>query len=314
MPLPENIRNKLSLPVIAAPMFLVSGPELALAACKAGIVGALPAHNARSSEAFADWLAHITGELAAVPNAGPLAVNIATPQFGGKRYAADIELVKRHRVPIVITAIGNPAEVVREVHSYGGIVLHDATTIAHAEKAVEAGVDGLNIVCAGAGGHAGIINPFAFLPQVRKFFDGILCLAGSISDGRSVRAAQMLGADLVYMGTRFIATRESLASERYKEMLVGEQTRDILYTPSVAGMPGNFMRSSIRAAGVDPDNMPPPKAPHQPDLPEGVKPWKDIWSAGHGVGLIDDVPAVAELVERLKTEYRAAAAQEIHVY
>jgi nitronate monooxygenase len=304
MPLPASIGQRLRLPVIAAPMFLVSGPELATAACKAGIIGALPALNARTPEDFGLWLEQVHGELAAHPDAGPLAVNVGTARFGGRRWRADMDLLKRYEVPIVITAIGDPTEVVQEVHEYGGIVMHDATTLAHARKAAEVGVDGINVICGGAGGHAGVINPFAFLPQVRAFFDGILCLAGAISDGRSIRAAQVLGADLIYMGTRFIATRESRAVDEYKRMLVTEQTSGVLYTPSVAGMPGNFLRASMARAGLDPDHPPPPRAPHQPDLPEGVKPWRDIWSAGQGVGLIEDVPEVATLVDRLRNEYR----------
>ena len=211
MSLPDSLRQRLRLPVIAAPMFLVTGLALVLSACRSGIIGALPALNARSPEVFGQWLDEVATALAAEPQSGPLAVNIATPQFGGKRWAADMELVRQHQVPIVITAIGDPSEVVQEVHRWDGIVLHDATTLAHAEKAVKAGVDGLNVICGGAGGHAGLLNPFTFVPQVRRLFDGIVCLAGAIGDGRSIWAAQALGADLVYMGTRFIATEESLA-------------------------------------------------------------------------------------------------------
>lgn len=301
--LPEAIAGRLRLPVIAAPMFLVSGPELATAACSAGIIGALPAHNARSPEAFGEWLVQVDEVLARAEGAAPLAVNVATPQFGGKRWQADMDLLRQHRVPIVITAIGDPTEVVQEVHRWGGTVLHDATTLAHAEKAARAGVDGINVICGGAGGHAGLLNPFAFLPQVRQLFDGLLCLAGGISDGRGIRAAQALGADLVYMGTRFIATRESRASEDYKAMLVSARSADVLYTPAIAGMPGNFLKPAMRAHGLDPDHLPPPRSAHQPDLPEGVKPWRDIWSAGQGVGLIEDVPTVAELVSRLAREF-----------
>ncbi len=306
MPLPDAIRARLRLPVIAAPMFLVSGPALAAAACRAGIVGALPVHNARSPEVFGQWLAEVTASLATTPYAAPLAANVPTPQFGGKRWTADMDLLRQYRVPVVITAIGDPTEVVQEVHGWGGIVLHDATTLAHAEKAARAGVDGINVICGGAGGHAGLLNPFAFLPQVRRFFDGIVCLAGGVSDGRSIHAALALGADLVYMGTRFIATQESMAGEAYKAMLVQSRSADVLYTPAIAGMPGNFLKPSMVAAGLDPDHLPPPRAAHQPDLPENVKAWRDVWSAGQGVGLIDDVPTVAELVERLCAQYQQA--------
>lgn len=308
MALPAALLSRLRLPVIAAPMFLVTGPALVIAACRAGVMGALPALNARSPEMFGEWLDEVHSALAAAPGAAPLAVNIATPQFGGKRWVADMDLIRRHQVPVVITAIGDPSEVVQEVHRWGGIVLHDATTLAHAEKAVKVGVDGVNVICAGAGGHAGLLNPFAFLPQVRRLFDGIVCLAGGIGDGRAIRAAQTMGADLVYMGTRFIATQESLAAPEYKQMLVEAASSDVLYTPSIAGMPGNFLKPAMRRVGLDPDHLPPPKGPHQPDLPEGVRAWRDIWSAGHGVGLIDDVPTAATLVDRLETEYLAAQA------
>lgn len=307
MSLPEVLNGRLKLPVIAAPMFLVSGPDMVTQACRAGVVGALPAHNALTSEIFGEWLEQVTDELVANPGGAPLAVNISTPQFGGKRWAADMELVRRHKVPVVITAIGDPSEVVAEVHRWGGIVLHDATTLAHAEKAARVGVDGINVICGGAGGHAGLLNPFAFLPQVRRIFDGIICLAGGIANGRAIHAARALGADLIYMGTRFIATRESMASETYKRMLVDCGSSDVIYTPSVAGMAGNFLKPSIRAAGLDPDQLPPPREKHRPDLPEGVHPWRDIWSAGHAVGLIEDIPTVEELVRRLRDEYEYAS-------
>lgn len=311
MALPERLQGRLRLPLIAAPMFLVSGPELALAACKAGIVGGLPALNARTTEEFSQWMDEVHGALSTSSASGLLAVNVPTPKFGGKRYEADMAVVERYRVPIVITAIGDPTEVVQAVHGWGGMVLHDATTVAHAQKAVQAGVDGLNLICAGAGGHAGVLNPFAFVPQVRKFFDGIICLAGALATGDAIRAAQVLGADLVYMGSRFIATQESRAADEYKSLLVSEGSADILYTPAVAGLAGNFMRSSMRRVGLDPDNLPAPLAPHRPNLPEGIKAWKNIWSAGQGIGLIDDLPTVAELVDRLESQYRAASSRAL---
>lgn len=304
--LPEVMCAGLRLPVIAAPMFRVSGPELVLAACQAGVIGGLPAHNAADSSELEAWIEHIYGVFEGQPGAAPLAVNMPTARFGGARFEPDLRLLERYKVPVVITAIGDPTEVVQAVHSWGGVVLHDATTVAHAEKAIEAGVDGINVICGGAGGHAGVLNPFAFLPQVRRFFDGIICLAGSMSNGRSILAAQMLGADLVYMGTRFIATRESMAVDAYKALLVSEGSSDVIYTDRVAGLLGNFLRSSITRAGLDPDNLPQPLGPRQANLPDGIRPWRQIWSAGHGIGLIDDVPAVAELVERLKSEYAAA--------
>ncbi len=311
MALPERLQGRLRLPLIAAPMFLVSGPELVLAACKAGIVGGLPALNARTTEEFSQWMDELHGALSASSTSGVLAVNVPTPKFGGKRYEADMAIVERYRVPIVITAIGDPTEVVQAVHRWGGIVLHDATTVAHAQKAAQAGVDGLNLICAGAGGHAGVLNPFTFVPQVRKFFDGIVCLAGALATGDAIRSAQVLGADLVYMGSRFIATQESRAADEYKSLLVSEGSADILYTAAIAGLAGNFMRSSMRRVGLDPDNLPAPLAPHRPNLPEGIKPWKNVWSAGQGIGLIDDLPSVAELVDRLESQYRAAASRAL---
>ncbi|MFT3754440.1 MAG: nitronate monooxygenase [Pseudoxanthomonas sp.] len=306
--LPECMRAGLKLPLIAAPMFRVSGPDLALAACRAGVIGALPVLNSADSGEFEAWLDRIHDDFDKTPGAAPLAVNMPTAKFGGARYATDIKLLERYKVPVVITAIGDPTEVVQAAHAWGGVVLHDATTVAHAEKAAEVGVDGINVICGGAGGHAGVINPFAFLPQVRKFFDGIVCLAGSMSNGRSILAAQMLGADIVYMGTRFIATQESLAADEYKALLVSQGSNDVMYTDRIAGMLGNFLRSSMQRVGLDPDNLPEPLGPRQANLPDGIRPWRQIWSAGHGIGLIDDVPRVAELVQRLQDEYAQARA------
>lgn len=304
--LPESMRKGLQLPVIAAPMFRVTGPDLVLAACQSGVIGGLPALNAASSDELEAWLDRLYTAFDQQPGAAPLAVNIPTAKFGGARFETDIKLLERYKVPVLITAIGDPTEVVEAAHAWGGVVMHDATTVAHAEKAAEAGVDGINVICGGAGGHAGVLNPFAFLPQIRRFFDGVVCLAGAMSNGQSILAAQMLGADLVYMGTRFIATRESLAPDDYKALLVSEGSSDVMYTDRIAGLLGNFMRSSIARTGLDPDNLPEPLAPRRANLPDGIRPWKDIWSAGHGIGLIDDVPSVAELVARLKNEYDAA--------
>ena len=302
----------LALPVIVSPMFLVSGQELVIAACKSGIVGSFPSLNFRTSEDFEQALIKIETELAdfraANPGASvaPYAVNMTIRIVGSDRFKADLDALKRHRVPVVITSVGEPSPVVDVVHGYGGVVLHDVTTVRHARKAAEAGVDGLILVCAGAGGHAGATSPFALLPQVREFFDGAIVLAGAISEGRGIRAAQVLGADYVYMGTRFIATRESRAREPYKDMLVSEQTHDVVYTNAFSGMHANYLKASIVANGLDPDKLPPPKGLWQPDLPEGVKAWRDVWSAGQGVGLIKDIPTVGELVDRLKAEYDQA--------
>ncbi len=294
-------------------MFLVSGVDLLVASCKAGIVGTMPSLNGRSADDFAKMLEAIAARLGehrsaeAAASMAPYAINITLRLLGTDRFRADMAAVRRHKVPIVITSVGDPVKVVEDVHGYGGLVLHDVINVKHARKAANAGVDGLVLVCAGAGGHAGVLNPFAFLPQVREFFDGLIVLAGAISDGRAIRAAQVLGADLVYMGTRFIATRESLAVETYKDMLVSEGTHEVAYTPAFSGVAANYLKASIRRAGLDPDKLPAPRGLWQPDLPPGVKAWRDIWSAGHGVGCIHDILPVADLVSRLETEYRAAA-------
>ncbi len=289
-----DLLSRLSLPVICAPMFLVSGPELVEATCRAGIIGALPAANARTPEVLSGWL----DRLDAMEGAAPYALNVGVKFAETPRGDAALAEAERRRVPIVITANGNPAALVARVNGYGGLVFHDATTLAHARKAAAAGVDGLILVCGGGGGHAGIMNPFALVPQVRRFFDGIIVLAGAIATGGAIRAAQVLGADLVYIGTRFIATQESMAPEAYKQMLVAESSSDILYTPAFThGVPANFLTASMRAAGFDPAAL--PDASGQGDK----RAWRDIWGAGQSVGLIDDVPPAAELVARLRHEY-----------
>jgi len=237
---------------------------------------------------------------------GPPAINIIVNASDRERLAADIDAVIEHRVPVVITSVGSPREIVPRVHAHGGLVLHDVTTLAHARKAVDAGVDGLILVCGGAGGHGGTLNPFTFVPQVRRFYDGIVAVAGAISDGASVRAVEVLGADLAYLGTRFAASAESLANDTYKRMLVEARSDDVIFTPSISGMPANFLRSSLVAAGLDPANLPPPKGLLRPDLPEGIKAWRDVWSGGQGVGLIDDTLPTALITDRLCREYMAA--------
>ena len=299
--------TRLRLPVVVAPMFLVSGVELTLAACRAGVVGSFPAANARTPEALEGWFDAIEAGLDAA--AAPYAVNLTLS--GELDASPHAQVVLRRKPPILISSVGDPSAIVSRVHDWGGLSVHDVTTVRHAEKAAEAGVDGVILVCAGAGGHAGSVSPFALLPQVRARFDGLIILAGAISDGRSILAAQTLGADLVYMGTRFLATRESMAAEAYKAMVLAAETKDIVYTPSISGLPANFMRPSIEAARLDPQNLPPPKGLHLPDLPQGVRAWRDIWSAGQGAGMIDDIPSVAELVERLDGEYRAALARPL---
>jgi nitronate monooxygenase len=307
MPLPKQLEGRLRIPVVAAPMFLVSGPALVTAASKAGVLGAFPALNQRSSEGFDDWLSEIESALAADPNAAPYGVNLIVHR-SNPRVEADLALCVKHKVPVVITSLGAVADLVKEVQSYGGVVFHDVINRRHAEKAAEAGVDGLILVCGGAGGHAGTYNPFAFLPEIRRFFKKTILLAGAISDGRSVAAARMLGADLAYLGTRFIATKESLAAEGFKQMIVDGSAADIVYTPAISGIHGNFLKDSVRAVGLDPDNLPTGGHGYKAKVSDEQKAWKHVWSAGQGVGSIDDVPSAAALVDRLEQEYRTALA------
>jgi nitronate monooxygenase len=300
--LPADWIDRLRLPVVAAPMFLASGLELTQACRRAGVVGSFPAGNARAPADLEGWFDALEGERGA--ELAPYAVNLVLA--GDLDANPHAQVVLKRKPPILISSVGDPSAIVPRVHDWGGLAFHDVTTVRHAEKAAEAGVDGIILVCGGAGGHAGSANPFALLPQVRARFGGLIILAGAISDGRSILAAQALGADLVYMGTRFLVTRESMASDEYKAMVVATETKDIVYTPSISGLPASFIRQSIEAAGLDPTRLPPPKGLHRPDLPEGVRAWRDIWSAGQGAGLIRDVPSVAELVERLAIEYGAA--------
>jgi nitronate monooxygenase len=314
MPIPAVMQERLSLPVIGAPMFIVSVPALVIAQCRAGIVGAFPALNARPKEMLETWIIEIKEALAAFEaatgrKAAPFAVNQIV-HASNDRLEHDVAVCVRQRVPIVITSLRPPSEVVEAVHSYGGIVLHDVISIRHAEKALEQGVDGLILVCAGAGGHAGTLSPFALVSEIRRFYDGTVILSGAIANGRAILAAQAIGADLAYIGTRFIATSEANAGEGYKRMLVEGTAKDIVYTNAISGVHGNYLRPSLVAAGLDPD-----------DLPEGGKDkmnfaarernrptaWRDIWGAGQGLGSIDDVPKVAALVERLGAEYADAA-------
>ncbi len=312
MPLPPQFDGVLRLPAIAAPMFLVSGPDLVIHACQAGVIGTFPALNQRDTDGYELWLDAIEAaleehnainppEMAAAPFGVNLIVHPTNP-----RLAADLEITVRHKVPLVITSLGAISDVVDAVHSYGGLVFHDVISMRHAEKAVAAGVDGLVAVTAGAGGHAGTLNPFAFLGELRTLFDGTLILSGAINTGRQIAAARVMGADLAYLGTRFINTAESLASGPYKDMIAASHAKDIVYTDQVSGVFANFLVQSLRQAGYDPDN--------QADRPEidfddshyDRKPWKDIWAAGQGVGLIDDAPPIAELVARLSHDYNEA--------
>lgn len=300
----QELKARLRLPVVAAPMFLVSDPRLVIAACKAGVVGSFPLANARTPEILEHWLQQIERELAASADAAPYAVNVIVQSTLSMRFDADLALVERYKPPVVITSVGPPGEVVRQVHAYGGLVFHDVATLRHAAKAAEAGVDGLILLTAGAGGHTGAANPFAFVPQVRRNWDGAILLAGAIGDGRAIAAAEVLGADFAYMGTRFAATEESAAPEAYKALLVGQQMADVVTTDRISGMTATFLRGSLEHVGLDPDNLPPTAGFLKPTIPENLKAWRDIWSGGHGVGLIEDIPSVADLVARLEREYR----------
>ncbi|MDB5380917.1 MAG: nitronate monooxygenase family protein [Rhodospirillales bacterium] len=301
MPLPESLRGRLTLPAVAAPQFLVSGPDLVVETCKAGLLGTFPALNQRTNEGFSDWLDEIRERLGNTP--APYGVNLIVHKSNA-RLDQDLATVVKHRVPLVITSLGAVSELVQAVQSYGGLVFHDVINLRHAAKAAEAGVDGLIAVTAGAGGHAGLLNPFAFLTELRSIFDGTLLLAGSLSTGRHIAAARVAGADLAYLGTRFIATVESMASDDYKQMILNSSAKDIVYTDAISGVKGSFMRASLENAGLDPENLPEKKAMNVGSHEKRA--WTNIWSAGQGVGAIRDVPTTAELCARLAAEYRAA--------
>ncbi|MFX4226795.1 MAG: NAD(P)H-dependent flavin oxidoreductase [Porticoccaceae bacterium] len=302
--LPEQFQGRLSLPLIGAPMFIVSGPELVIAQCRSGIIGAFPALNARPQELLDDWLGQINETLGSEPDAAPFAVNqICHPS--NKRLEQDVELCVKHRVPIVITSLSPPAEIVQAVHSYGGLVFHDVISMRHARKAAAQGVDGLILVAAGAGGHAGQMSPFALVNEARQWFDGCLILAGAMSTGSDILAAQVMGADLAYMGTRFIATKEARASADYKQMLIDSCAGDIVYSSLFTGVKGNYLRGSIAAAGLDPDHLPEGDIARMDfeEMTQGSKAWKDIWGAGQGVGSISDLVSAADVVGELAHQY-----------
>jgi len=305
MPLPASLEQRLRLPLVAAPMFLISNPQLVLACCAHGVVGSFPALNQRDSAGFKAWLEEIEAGLAQLQAPAPYAVNLIVHP-SNPRLQGDLALCVEHRVPIVITSLGAVKEVVDAVHAYGGLVFHDVTTRRHAEKAAEAGVDGLIAVAAGAGGHAGTWSPFALVAEIRQFFDKTLLLAGCLNHGHELLAAQLLGADLGYMGTRFIATRESHAQNAYKQMILGAAAADIVHTPAVSGIPASFLRQSLEQAGYDLTTLKSHEAGKLKPLDEEAKAWKTVWSAGQGVGGIDDLPTTEELIQRLEGEYQAA--------
>lgn len=309
-----RLTASLTLPVIGSPMFIVSGPELVIAQCQAGIIGAFPALNARPAEALRDWLQRITQTLADYDQqhpdkpSAPFAVNqIVHPT--NDRLEHDVALCAEFKVPLVITSLHAPNQVVEQVHAYGGLVFHDVTTLRHAKKAIDAGVDGLILVCHGAGGHAGRLNPFAFVAEVRRFYDGPLVLAGAITNGEQIAAAQALGVDFVYMGTRFIATQEANAQAVYKQMVLDAGAGDIVYTNLFTGVHGNYLRQSIEQAGLDPDALPEGDKASMRYGSGGsskAKAWRDIWGAGQGVGGIATLNSVAEEVTTLRDDYQKA--------
>lgn len=310
---PLALHAQTRLPVIGAPMFLVSGPELVVAQCAAGIIGTFPSLNARPQEQLHDWLTRIETGLAAKRRAAPDAriapygVNLIVHP-SNPRWQGDLAICAERRVPLIITSLHAPEAVVQAAHGYGGLVFHDVTNVRHAKRALDAGVDGLILVAAGAGGHAGQINPIALINEIRAFYDGPLALSGCISHGKDVLAAQVLGCDFAYMGTRFIATRESLAGEAYREMVLQAQAADVTYTPYFSGVPANYLSASIQAAGLDPQELVRrgEAPPANMDKSSRPKAWKDVWSAGQGVGAAQEVLPTAMLVDQLESEYLSA--------
>ncbi|MEQ1403887.1 nitronate monooxygenase family protein [Neorhizobium sp. Rsf11] len=311
--LPAILKDRLRLPVVASPLFIISHPELTLAQCKAGVVGAFPALNARPESQLDEWLAMITEDLAAYNAANPErpAAPFAVNQIvhtSNKRLEHDLMMCVKYKVPIVISSLGAVPEVNAAVHSYGGVVLHDVINNRHANSAIRKGADGLIAVAAGAGGHAGTLSPFALVQEIREWFDGPLLLAGAIATGGGILAAEAMGADMAYIGSPFIATHEARASESYKQMMVDSNAADIVYSNYFTGIHGNYLKGSIRAMGMDPDALP-AADPSKMDFDKAVsgpKAWKEIWGAGQGVGAVKAVVPVAELIDRLESEYRTA--------
>lgn len=312
----QQLTDRLSLPVIAAPMFLISGPDLVIECCKNGIVGTFPALNQRSSEGFEEWLIEIKTKLAeweaeTGKKAAPFGVNLIV-HMSNPRLEADLKLCMKHQVPIIITSLGAVSDVVNAVHSYGGVVFHDVIKKRHAEKAMEAGVDGLILVCAGAGGHAGTLNPMPFIREVRSFFDGTIILSGAMSSGQDVASALQMGADFAYLGTRFINTDESKATDEYRDMIIKAGSSDIVYTAAISGVSANFLAASLQAAGITEEQL---KATGKIDFGKEMdteaKAWKTIWSAGQGVATVKDSMPTGQLVDRMKAEFKEAIESQI---
>ena len=317
MSLPSVLQHSLKLPVICSPLFIISNPDLVIAQCKAGVVGSFPALNARPAEELEVWLKRITSELEQYKQENPDAVvaPFAVNQIvhsSNDRLQHDVEMCVKYKVPIIITSLRAPNDVVEPIHSYGGLVFHDVINVKHAKKAIEAGVDGLILVCAGAGGHAGQLSPFALVSEIRAFYDGPIILSGSIAKGEQILAAQAMGADLAYMGTRFIATHEANADAAYKQMLVDTTADDIVYSNLFTGVHGNYLKPSIQNAGMDPNNLPEGDKSSMKFGSGGSnksKAWRDIWGAGQGVGRIAAVTSTAEAVSQLEQEYASAQAR-----
>jgi nitronate monooxygenase len=326
MTIPAEFTHRIRLPLIASPMFIASGVELVIESCKAGIVGTFPALNQRTSEGFEAWLVKIQTRLAdweqqTGNQAAPFGVNLIVHR-SNPRWQADLDICVKHKVPLIITSLGAVADLVDAVHAYGGLVFHDVVNARHGKKAAAAGVDGLIAVCSGAGGHAGVTNPFALVAEIRQFFDKTVILAGSLSHGRDVAAAEMMGADMAYMGTRFLATTEANIDDDYQAMLINSSANDILYTPKISGVNANFIRQSIVDADIDPADLTPKSEldfgaeldiDDKPNTRE-KKAWRDIWSAGQGVGSIDKVFSTTQLVDKLVTEYHDAIASHQKKY
>ena len=317
MPIPNSIKDNISIPVIGAPLFLISVPDLVIAQCKAGIIGSFPALNARPQHVLEEWIVRIKTELKEYQEqnpdkkVAPFAVNQIC-HGSNDRLQGDMEICVKHEVPIIITSLRPPAEVVEAAHSYGGLVFHDVINVRHAKKAADMDVDGLILVCAGAGGHAGALSPFALLREVKSWFDGTIILSGSIGDGYSVASALALGADFAYLGTRFIATHEANAEPEYKQMLIESSANDIVYSNLFTGVLGNYLKPSIQNAGLDPDNLPTADKSAMNFGSGGntdSKAWKDIWGSGQGIGLIEDAPTVESLVERIRAEFNEATSE-----
>lgn len=316
MPIPAQLDKNLTLPLIVSPMFLVSGPDLVVASCKAGAIGTFPALNTRPIEVLGAWMEEIKARLTKEESAAPWGVNLIVHGSNG-RLEEEIEMVAKHQPPLVITSVGHPKKIAEIVHGYGGTIFHDIVNMKHARIAIKNGVDGVIAICAGAGGHAGLMNPLTLIPQIRAEYDGTIIVGGSISDGAAIRAVEVLGADMAYMGTRFIACEESMADDRYKNMLIEETSADIIYTNKVSGIWGNFLTKSLDEAGIDPITGK-PKDPNLAFHDENSRgggtrdAWKIILSAGQGIGEINDAPSAAEIIARLREDYSNASAVPVN--